>query len=97
MGSFRLGPGQGGVREIRGHLQGLWKYVGQKIDTFFVCSCNTSAADKNKNGGFCRSEFSPAHTHGITHHCFVWLFLTLDGGFKYFVFSPLVGEMIQFD
>ena len=29
------------------------------------------------------------HTHTHTH--------TLGGGFKYFLFSPLFGEMIQFD
>ncbi len=27
----------------------------------------------------------------------VWNFLYLGGGFKYFLFSTLLGEMIQFD
>jgi len=36
-----LGSGQGGVREIRGHLQGLWKYVGQKIDQFLFVPART--------------------------------------------------------
>ena len=27
----------------------------------------------------------------------VWLFLFLGGGFKHFLFSPLLGEIIHFD
>ena len=38
----------------------------------------------------------------FTIHCEFWMFFSpfngyLGGGFKYFLFSPLLGEMIHFD
>ena len=64
------------------------KVVGNAPNSIAKCMTSRKTNSEDSRGG---GDMGDAHSHlgRFRYH--------LGGGFKYFLFSPLLGEMIQFD